>query len=142
MRNMLKALGAITLIGAGVTGLAAVAYLQANPLALTTPPVSEAVSPEVPGTVAWPTHASFLLATTPVRQVPDELSQAVTRRATQPNQPLAAAAERGPRPLVACSGWIDMGPASLTGEDGPQRRQVRMLCPEGAPVSDYYEQEL
>ena len=135
MRNMFKALAAITLISAGGMGLVAVAYLQANPLALTTPTLSEGASLEVEDTVEWTALTAFQLATAPVRQVAEEGLPVLTRSITPP---LERKAIPGPRSLVPCTDWVDMGPASLIREGASDRRRVRMLCPEGASFSHYY----
>ena len=149
MRNVWKALTATVLVGAGGAALVGVAFLQANPLALTTPTVLEAA-----GARAVPVHeassfapASYLPATAPVAQVPDQRrisAMSVPRLTVKPSE--AAEANTVGEPdepgrLVPCSDWIDLGPTSLALEDGDQRRSVRMLCPEGAPVSDYYHQQ-
>jgi len=135
MRKMFKALAATTLIGAGGMGLVAVAYLQANPLALTTPALSEGASLEVEDTVEWTALTAFQFATAPVRQVAEEGLPVLTRSITPPLEPKAIP---GPRSLVPCTDWVDMGPASLIRENASDRRRVRMLCPEGASFSGYY----
>lgn len=135
MRNMFKALAAITLISAGGMGIAAVAYLQANPLALTTPKLTEGASLEAEDTAEWTALTAFQFATTPVSQVAEEGLPVLTRRIIQPAEPAEIPA---PKLLVPCSGWLDMGPASLIRAGASDRRRVRMLCPEGASFSDYY----
>ncbi len=135
MRNMFKALAAITLISAGGMGLVAVAYLQANPLALTTPKLSEGASLEAEDTVEWTALTAFQFATAPVRQVAEEGFPVLTRNITQPLEPDAIP---GPRLLIPCSKWLDMGPAALIREGSSDRRRVRMLCPEGISFSDHY----
>ena len=139
MRNLLKALAAATLIGAGSTGLAAVAYLQTNPLALTTHRFSEAEFAEAAAPLDRLAYAAFLPVIAAGRQVADERSAAVTGQVTQTHRSAEPEAEPAPRRLVPCSDWLDMGPASLTHENGPERRRVKVLCPEGASASEYYD---
>ena len=135
MRNMFKALAAITLISAGGMGIAAVVYLQANPLALTTPKLMEGASLEAEDTVDWTAITPLQFATEPVRQVAEEGLPVLTRSIIQPLEPKAIPA---PRSLVPCTDWVDMGPASLIREGASDRHRVRMLCPEGASFSDYH----
>jgi len=135
MRNTFKKLAAITLISAGGMGIAAVAYLQSSPLALTTPKLSEGASPELEDTGDWTALTAFQFATAPVHQVAEEGLPILTRRIIPPLEPKAIP---GPKRLVPCSDWVDMGPASLIREGVSDRRRVKMLCPEGASSSDYY----
>ena len=142
MHNALKPLVALALIGAGGTALAGVAYLQANPLALTTPRLSQSRAAEASPAAGWSVYSLYLPVTLPVAQLPDRRTGALPV-AKHGKPALGAQAQAAgvtePRRLVPCSDWMDMGPASLSLDSGQQRRRVMMLCPEGAPVSDYYD---
>ena len=142
MHKLLRAVTAVAFCGAGALALAGVAYLQANPLALTSPARSGSRPPEDPALRDSEQVVPYL-------PLIPEAAQVVDRRAVHPlgsaryESTVSSEQKRGATPpepvrLAPCSDWIDMGPASLVAGGHEQRRRVRVLCPEGAPVSDYY----
>jgi hypothetical protein len=138
MRNELKALAATVLVGAGGAALAGVAYLQANRLALTTPKLLSVNSDDVSFEAGQPYEATFLPVTGPIRQVAAQPPAVTSKHARSDEKAVEPPVQTGPKSLVPCSDWLDMGPAHIKLANGPERRRVQMLCPEGATFTDYY----
>ena len=133
---MIKAAIALSVITAGATALAGVAYLQANRFALTSHgSPAEENAPAVPRleTYLAPTprttpEPKIMLDEMVVEVKPPVVRPAMSRRPTKRRVPR-------PRALVPCSPWRKVGP-TLTNKDGTARqRRVQMLCAPDDEVS-------